>query len=66
MERMATEIIPWPNLYKRYVAGLENQTHDLLNTSRMAHLTDLAGPAILALLTLILQDVIERKSTQMK
>ena len=42
---MAIGIILRPNLYERYVAGLEDLTWDLLNTSWMAHPTDLMGPA---------------------
>ena len=39
----AVEIISWPNLYERYVAGPEDRT--LLNTSWTAYRTDLVGPA---------------------
>ena len=42
---MAAEI----NLYERYVAEPEDRTHDLPNTSRTAHPTDLAGSAVKSL-----------------
>ena len=31
---MVIEIIFWPNLYERYMAGLRNEPRDSLNTSR--------------------------------
>ena len=45
MEGMATEITSWPNVYELYVAGSEDRTQYLLNTSWTAHPTDLVGPA---------------------
>ena len=33
---MAVEIISWPNLYERYVAGPKDLTRALLNTSLTA------------------------------
>ena len=41
---MVVEIISWPKLYKRYVAGPEDQSRDL-NMSRTAYPTDLEGSA---------------------
>ena len=43
---MAVEIISWPNLYERYLAGPEDRTRDHLNTSQTAHPTDIVGPTV--------------------
>ena len=44
-EKMAIEIISWPNHCERYVAGPDDRTHNLLNTSRTSHPTDIVGLA---------------------